>query len=247
VRQPLTAGIAVLVVLAALLGWAATSALSDQRTRVLLVGDSLVLQAAPYWEPMMAAAGDNARQLSYAGTNTCDWFDEMRQQRDEFDPDVVALSFGGNDATECMRHPDGTRLSPAEFRAKYRADTREALAIWGDDTRVYLVSPPAMFDGDNRFAPTYEAFAAERVNVEFVDGGRLLTPGRDWRRTAPCLADEPECTGPVESGVPTNVVRAPDEVHFCPVPNGAGAACPVYSSGGYRFARTIAEGTARDR
>ena len=85
----------------------------------------------------MAGACDNARQLSYAGTNTCDWFDEMRQQRDEFDPDVVALSFGGNDATECMRHPDGSRLSPAEFRAKYRADTREALAIWGDDTRVY--------------------------------------------------------------------------------------------------------------
>jgi hypothetical protein len=244
VRQPLKAGIAVLVVLAGLLWWAA-AAPTDDRPRVLLFGDSLVLQAAPYWLPMMQGAGFEAVQLSYAGTNTCDWFDEMRAQQAEFDPDVVAISFGGNDATDCMRHPDGSRLTPPEFRAKYRQDTEAALAIWGDDVTVYLVSPPAMFDGDHRFAPTYEAFAADRPNVEYVDGGRLLTPGRRWRRTAPCLPDEPECSGPVEAGVATNVVRSPDEVHFCPVPADAGARCPVYSSGGYRFARTIAEGIDR--
>jgi GDSL-like lipase/acylhydrolase family protein len=244
VRHPLIAGLAVLVVLAGLLAWVA-SAPSDSRPRVLLVGDSLVLQAAPYWVPMMQRAGYDVVQLSYAGTNTCDWFDAMRRQRSEFDPDVVAIAFGGNDLTDCMRHADGSQLTRAEFRAKYREDTETALEIWDDDVAVYLVSPPAMFDGDRRFAPTYEAIAASRANVEFVDGGRLLTPCQDWRRTAPCLPDEPECTGPVEHGVATNVVRSPDEVHFCPVPNDAGARCPVYSSGGYRFARTIAEGIRR--
>ncbi len=56
--------------------------------------------------------------------------------------------------------------------------------------------------------------------------------------TLPCLPDEP-CTGP--SG--TNVVRAPDGVHFCP--NGVSTQvdyfteCSVYSSGAFRFATAM--------
>jgi hypothetical protein len=242
VRRGLVAAIAVLVVLAALVGWAAWSADdADDPVRVLLVGDSLVLQAAPYWDELMAETGAEVRQYSYAGTNTCDWFGQMERQRDEFDPHVVAWSFGGNDATACMRREDGSQFTQPELLAKYRADTRRALDIWDDDVSIYLVSPPAMYDGDNRFAPTYRAFADEEPNVTFVDGGRFITPGRDWRRVGECLPDEAECTGPVVDGVRTNVLRSPDRVHFCPVEIGPSERCPTYSSGAYRFARNIAD------
>jgi hypothetical protein len=243
----LTAGIAGVVLLAAILGVVAKAGRNDAPERhVYLVGDSLVLQGAKYWLPMMEADGWTAREDSFAGTNTCDWFNEMEAQRDEFRPSVVAISFGGNDATECMHHRDGSKLTEREFFEKYRDDTRRALDIWGDDVSVYLVAPPAMYDGDNRFAPTYMAFADERPNVHFVDGGRYLTPGHQWRKTAPCLPDE-RCTGPVIDGVRHNVVRSADTVHFCPVDNSVDDPCPAYSSGAYRFARTIADAIRRDQ
>jgi hypothetical protein len=56
-----------------------------------------------------------------------------------------------------------------------------------------------------------------------------------YTQTLPCLPAEP-CTGP--SG--TNVVRAPDGVHFCPTGNttaeGYFEVCDVYSSGAFRYA-----------
>ena len=88
--------------------------------------------------------------------------------------------------------------------------------------------------------------AAEAPNVEFVDGGALITPERDWSRTAPCLPDEP-CTGPEVGGVRHNVIRSADTVHFCPVPNSVSDPCPSYSSGAYRYASTIADAIERRR
>lgn len=244
-RRPLTAGIAGVVLLAAILGFVARAARSDApERRVYLVGDSLVLQASEYWLPMMEADGWTAREDSFAGTNTCDWFTAMEERRTNFAPSVVAISFGGNDATECMRHRDGSKLSEREFFEKYRDDTRHALEIWGDDVSIYLVAPPAFYDGDNRFAPTYMAFAKQRRNVHFVDGGHLITPRHQWRKTAPCLPEE-RCTGPVVAGVRHNVIRAADTVHFCPVDNSLDDPCPTYSSGAYRYARNIADAIRR--
>jgi hypothetical protein len=211
---------------------------------VYLVGDSLVLQAADYWVPLMARSGWDARQDSFPGTNTCDWFQQMRKQRDQFRPQVVAIEFGGNDTTRCMHHADGSKLDQTELLAKYRRDTSYALDIWGANVSIYVVAPPAMYDGDNRFPPIYRALAQAHPNVHFVDGGRLLTPHRDWRKTAPCLPGE-RCTGPIVNGVPSNVIRSADRVHFCPVRNSVENPCPVYSPGAARFARTIAQAITR--
>jgi hypothetical protein len=246
VRQPLTAAIACVLALAALLGLLTRAARSDEQRRVYLVGDSLVLQSADYWLERMADDGWIARQASFAGTNTCDWFDDMRKQRDEFKPNVVAMSFGGNDATACMRNPDGSQFEPAQLLRKYRTDTQEALDIFGPDVTIYLIAPPAMYDGDNRFPPIYRELAAAAPNVEFVDGGELITPRRDWRKTAPCLPAEP-CTGPEVDGERHNVIRSADTVHFCPVPNTVSEPCPSYSSGAYRYALTIADAIEQRR
>ncbi len=56
--------------------------------------------------------------------------------------------------------------------------------------------------------------------------------------TLPCLPTEP-CTGPTG----TDVVRAPDGVHFCPTGEdtfrGYFAVCNVYASGAFRFAAAM--------
>ena len=71
----------------------------------------------------------------------------------------------------------------------------------------------------------------------------MLRDGR-WTETLPCLPTEP-CTGGRDaSGTPVNVVRAPDGAHFCPgapaAVRGVTAACPVWSSGAWRFGNAMA-------
>jgi hypothetical protein len=247
-RAPLTAGVVALVLLTLVLGILAASGRRDARvshsSRVFLFGDSLALQASPYWLDLMHKAGFNAEQGSIAGTNTCDWFDTMRRIRDSYRPTVVVFAFGGNAITPCMLDSRGHSLVGAAFNKKFHDDTERALTIFRPAAHVYLVSPPAMFDGDNRFAPTYQAIAASHSNVSFVDGGRILTPGRIWQKTLPCNPGE-ACNGPTVNGTRTVVVRAPDRVHFCPVKTAFGAPCPVYSPGGYRYALTIFDALRR--
>ncbi|MDQ1521194.1 MAG: hypothetical protein QOI55_2267, partial [Actinomycetota bacterium] len=162
-RKPRLLGtaVAVAVVVALALGVVVAAAHDDRQRRVNLFGDSLVRQASPYWLDLMHRAGWDAQQSSYAGTNTCDWFAQMRNVAKRRHPDVVALSFGGNDITKCMHHADGSKLSRTEFLAKFRRDTETAVGIFGNRVRIYLVAPPAMFDGDDRFGPAYRAVAAE--------------------------------------------------------------------------------------
>ena len=80
--------------------------------------------------------------------------------------------------------------------------------------------------------------AAANTGVEYVDAGQAVMADGSFTWTLPCLSGEP-CTGP--SG--TNVVRAPDGVHFCP--NGIATQvgyfheCTVYSSGALRFATAM--------
>jgi hypothetical protein len=81
-------------------------------------------------------------------------------------------------------------------------------------------------------------------NARLVDGATRISPQGVWSRTQPCLDTEP-CTGPVVDGVPSNVVRAPDGIHFCPVgkPSAAGRTqpCSTYASGARRCAVAILE------
>src|SRR5262249_32511909 len=87
----------------------------------------------------------------------------------------------------------------------------------------------------------FRELARDYPNARFVDGGRLVSPHRTFVKTLPCLQGEP-CSGPVVNGVRTNVGRAWDEVHFCPIKQPIGPACPVYASRAYRCALTEYEG-----
>jgi hypothetical protein len=233
------AGAAALVVILIVAAVASRSSKNTKHSsRVYMFGDSLIVQSSPYWLQMMQKNGFTAEQNSFAGTNTCDWFGRMTNVRDSFHPNVVVISFGGNTLTPCMQDANHKGLTGAAFQAKFAADTEKAVSLFPPSTHIYLVEPPAMYNGDHRFAAAYKAAAAKHNNVTFVDGGSILTPDRVWHQTLPCYPHE-TCTGPVVNGTHTAIVRSADKIHFCPVTPQANEVCPVYDPGAYRYALTI--------
>jgi hypothetical protein len=66
--------------------------------------------------------------------------------------------------------------------------------------------------------------------------------GGTFAETLPCLKGQP-CTGPTVGGIPSDIVRSSDGIHFCPSRegdlHGIIGGCPVYSSGAYRFAKAM--------
>ncbi len=114
--------------------------------------------------------------------------------------------------------------------------------------RVFLVGAPITRKQAETEPTTWDRLnlmyaqlaAADPTTVTYVDAGSAVEgPGHTYVETLPCLAHE-VCDGPVVNQVPSNVVRAPDGAHFCPVKSGDEAGviggCPVYSSGAFRFA-----------
>jgi hypothetical protein len=216
--------------------------------RVALFGDSLSLQAEPYFRRLMAAEDTSNTTVysSHGGTATCDWLPTMRRMAATARFEAVMLEFSGNALTPCMAHAG--YYTPA-FYAKYRADTMAAIAIWvPTGARVFLIGAPVTRE-QQESVPDWDALnllyaqiaAADPQHVTYVDAGSAVEgPGGTYARTLPCSIGEP-CTGPVVNGVHSNVVRSPDGVHFCPVAE-VHESCPVYSAGALRFAAAMVHG-----
>jgi hypothetical protein len=232
----LAIGAGVLVALSVVLLVARSDSSSKSPKRVAIFGDSLTTLARPYLDQFFAHdRGYDVQVSSLPGTAICDLLAPMRSSAASFRPQVVEIQFVGNDIYPCMRKPDGSKLSKAAYLARWQRDTKRAIAVFGPHTTIYLVGPPAMQVPDNRVYTIFRRAAQQSPNVHFVDGDALLSPGRRFVKTQPCLPNE-SCTGPVQHGVHTNVVRAWDGTHFCPKKVAFGAPCPGYSSGAYRFA-----------
>jgi hypothetical protein len=145
-------------------------------------------------------------------------------------------------------------VPPSEaYYQKYRTDTLAAIGIFvPGGAHVFLIgapiarSQPASNPNWDRLNQQYVAIArADPDHVTYVDAGVAIeSPQHTYVPTLPCLVGEP-CDGPAVNGVRSNVVRAPDGVHFCPVEKDAVVGiigpCPVYSSGAYRYAHAMAE------
>jgi hypothetical protein len=211
---------------------------------VALFGDSLAWEARGYFSALIRASGDTPLIFTRRGTAVCDWLPEMRSVEAQFHPRAVELEFSGNALTACMR--DYEPPSPAYFQ-KYRTDTLAAIFILeAGGAHVFLIGAPINRDDTSvrnwdQLNGQYRSIAeADPAHVTYVDAGAAVEgPGHSFTATLPCLMDEP-CTGPIVKGVPSNVVRAPDGGHFCPVEKdpllGIIGPCPVYSSGAYRYA-----------
>lgn len=216
--------------------------------RVAKFGDSLSFEAEPYYKSLVEAAGET--ELSYntfGGTAICDWLSKMREVESDFHPVAVQLQFSGNALTPCMH---GYTAGSQAYYEKYRADTQAAIQIF-PDAHIYLIGAPitkseeANPNWDTLNSQYAQIAADDPRHVTYVDAGAAVEgPGRTFVQTLPCLPVEP-CIGPVVDGVPSNTIRSPDGVHFCPEKNGDEngviGGCPIYSSGAYRYAQAMVE------
>jgi hypothetical protein len=213
--------------------------------QVALFGDSLSFEAQPYYTSLVHATGEAALTYdSVGGTAICDWLARMREVEATYHPHAVQLQFSGNALTPCM---EGYSPPSQAYYDKYGADTRAAINVFVPaGAHVYLIGAPVAKSQqsdpnrdrlDDQYA---EVAAADPEHVSYVDAGAAVEgPGHTYVQTLACLPVEP-CLGPFVHGVPSNVVRAPDGVHFCPGQSGNKEGevgkCPTYSSGAFRYA-----------
>jgi len=208
--------------------------------RIALYGDSLAMESAPDFALIANAAGASARVRAYGGLAVCDFLRTMSSDVAAWQPTAVVLVFSGDNFTPCMA---GDPIGSPQYYEKYQTDIQTAIDIvrpYG--TKVFLIGGP--FDGlpaqNQNVAALNRLYAsvAATTGVTYVDAGQAVMANGAFTWTLPCLPNEP-CTGP--SG--TNIVRAPDGVHFCPTGQttieGYVAVCNVYSSGAYRFAAAM--------
>lgn len=204
--------------------------------RVVLVGDSLAQEAAPYLKEAIAPMTISAHY--FAGTAPCDWTGEDL----ELDGAVAAVvSFSGNALTACMTDEAGQPLQGDALVERYRADVASLVGRSLEaGATVVIVGQPAngVSDDANRTVDelntVYNELAVE-LGAGFVDAGAAVEAlDGSFVRELPCRSVDPECPA---SGV--IVVRSDDGGHFCPGAAAPGS-CPVHSSGASRFADAIA-------
>jgi hypothetical protein len=209
--------------------------------RVIVYGDSLVSEAGTDFTSLANDYGASAQVRTYPGTATCDWLATMAADAPAVQPTAVVLAFSGDDFSPCMA---GDQLGTPQYYAKYESDTQTAINIFrAVGTKVVLAGLPldasaGLSQNATQLNQVYRSLAARNVGVTYDDAGQAVEADGQFTWTLPCLAGEP-CTGP--SG--TNVVRAPDGIHFCPDGHttllGGLEECDVYSSGALRFAAAM--------
>jgi hypothetical protein len=220
---------------------------------VILYGDSLAWEAEDAFVGAFAGRSDvQVLTRTYGGTAICDWFDEMRADAAALAPGAVVLEFSGNNLTPCMQDAAGRGLTDDAYWERYRADARTAIEIFAPSkTRIFLVGAPLsqhqQLTGDfhgGMVNAMYSEIADQYTGADYVDAGAAVLDHGRWTSTLPCLPKEP-CTGGtdlLDRGF--NVVRAPDGGHFCPAAEeakrGVVEACPVWSSGAYRYGIAMA-------
>lgn len=206
-------------------------------TTVVLVGDSLAVEAASYLPPLLG--GKSFIPESFAGTAPCDWTGKDLRITNAT---VVVISFTGNSSTPCMSDGAGGYLSGQAVVDKYRADVTVLVAaardaganviVVGQPIRAGVVPGNDVVVGVNR---VYTDLTASMGGVMFLDAGaEVENADGSYAESLPCLPGEAACD---PSG--SNAIRSNDGLHFCPGPPPTGP-CPVYSSGAFRYANAIA-------
>jgi hypothetical protein len=233
------------------------SAEDASEPRIVLYGDSLSSESQGYFAEYLIRNGvTDVQTRTFGGTALCDYLGAMRQDAAVLHPTTVVIEFSGNAFTPCMRNADGTLPTGDEWFARYRDAAIEALRIFAPSgTHVYFVGTPLNRRAEETRDPNanllnrlYASLSTLGLST-YVDAGAAVLDHGHWTETLPCLADEP-CEGPTDtSGIPTNVVRAPDGGHFCPgapdAVRGVTGACPVWSSGAFRFGSAMAAPVVR--
>jgi len=222
--------------------------------RVLLYGDSLAWESRDAFTSALGRAGiTDVITRTFGGTAICDWVPQMRVDQAALHPDAVVVEFSGNALTPCMKDADGQALTGIAYSRKYMTDAQTVMDVFASDgSLVYFAGAPISRRAEAAHDATvatldamYADVAASSPLGRFVDAGAAVTAHGGWTATLPCLGGEPCIGGRDASGTPVNVVRAPDGAHFCPAGHpavgGVTGACPVWSSGAWRFGTAMAD------
>ena len=182
--------------------------------RIALYGDSLASESAQDFVSLASDSGASVQVGTYPGTAPCDWFASMAADAQNWQPTAAVLAFSGDDFTPCMT---GDGLGTPQYFAKYRADTQTAISIFRSvGTKVILVGLPldasaSLSQNATALNQIYQSLADSNIGVSYDDAGQAVMANGQFTWSLPCLSGE-ACTGPAG----TNIVRAPDGVHFCP-------------------------------
>ena len=157
-------------------------------TRVVLFGDSLAYQAAPYFDQLVQAHGSvNVTDFVFGGTAACDWLPDMRRVA-RLRPQAVVMEFSGNAFTSCM---GGCPPESSSAISKYCVDVSAAIHLFvAVGTRVFLAGTPISYGQsvahDRHWNDLNRAFASLAKeyprNVTYVDAG---APWRDLEGPSP--------------------------------------------------------------
>lgn len=203
--------------------------------RIVLIGDSLGEQIAPYLSTMVGKRTFVAHV--FGGTAPCDWLGTDLS----LTPTTVAvITFIGNSSTPCMAASGGGFLHGQALVDKYRSDVVGLVAqVRSSGAQVLLVGQPRRLGDvtaeiESAGLDALYPGLAEPGTVSFVDAGASVEDASGaFALRLPCMPGETQCDA--DGSI---AVRSEDGVHFCSVSTQGG--CNEYSSGAFRFAATIA-------
>jgi len=174
---------------------------ANELLRVVLAGDSITDQVAPYLEWILSRTATIEHRHLW-GTALCDWFSDNRgdlglEYLESWQPHLYIVDHGGNGITPCMADAAGLPLTGEAYTAKYLADTEYVVELaLRTESRVLLVDQPVS-RGDYRSGTgeIYRSMPARHPGglVRFFSTWPALTPGGQFVQSAPCEATEPGC------------------------------------------------------
>ena len=222
--------------------------------RIGLYGDSIGLQASPWFEQSVTAAGRIPMGGSFPGAAACDvaeWV--LTDLSGPTPPDAVAVTVVGNFFTPCMELSEGVLATPdtPEFLELYR----EAITSIADETLaagvpfLFAWGPPSAGPGDDEWVEQLpirdlaQEISLTHPNMQLVDAGAAVTPvGGGYAVDLPCLPDEAVARGCADGQI--QIRFSVTDGHFAcresQMSNGWPRPCPVYSSGARRYGEALA-------
>ncbi len=169
----------------------------DGHTRVLFVGDSMMIGASRQLNSRFVQAGAETRFIGYPGTGLLSgqgwWNREITHAVDTWHPDVVVIEACCNykTAEPGYQLSDGTTIETdsAEMYATWEAQAKDAVRRAGaHGAHVYWVTAPAASKTLwPKYVPRIERFNGiiDDLGVDRIDWRKILTPDGEFLAQIP--------------------------------------------------------------
>jgi len=206
------------------------------RARVLVYGDSFILEAQPYVTAHVGNAGVEAVARQFPGIALCDILHRIPADVAELQPSVAVLAFAGHGGRPCIDQRAGT------LEEKYVLDAEVATALLRErGVTVLWVGIPhgvgqpwARWWTSEIFATTAARWGDPVYYSDLPAQSVFDNATGTFTTHLPCLANETAFHGCSGGQIQ---VRSSKQ-HFCP---DDGYPCQLYASGAFRFGSTIGE------